>query len=257
MRSYLIFTLILISTTLNAQKLEVDTFYYNQDGKRLYPGQPYEKYAVVKRDRQRRIEGYFSLFDKSGVLQEVTDYHKGAKNGIHYKFNQQGFAEQVGFYEDDKPTGIWVKYFGKDRFAQILNFKNGIEVPYNIEFEEEVKNPYEPLAQGKNPFAFDSTMIDTPASFYGGVGGWVVYLQKNLAYPKEAAKYRLQGDVLVEFTILKTGELVAPFVLYSPNEYFTREALRVLSKSPKWQPAMQNNRKVHSKFRERIRFSLR
>lgn len=82
----------------------------------------------------------------------------------------------------------------------------------------------------------------------------VKFLRENLTYPNVDGD--VQGTVIVEFTVEKDGSISNPTIIRSVHELFDAEALRVVSKMPKWIPASHNGKVVRSKFRLPISFKL-
>lgn len=96
--------------------------------------------------------------------------------------------------------------------------------------------------------------IQKKAEFVGGTPELVKFLRENLTYPNVDGDE--QGTVIVEFTVEKDGSISNPTIIRSVHELFDAEALRVVSKMPKWIPASHNGKVVRSKFRLPISFKL-
>ena len=58
----------------------------------------------------------------------------------------------------------------------------------------------------------------------------------------------IQGRVVLSFVIEKDGRLTNIQVLQTPDRSLSEEAIRVLSKSPKWSPGKQRNQVVRVKY---------
>lgn len=91
--------------------------------------------------------------------------------------------------------------------------------------------------------------ISQAATFPGGFGAFSEYLVKNTENVSKK-----NGRVVVSFTIAINGEVVDEKIDSSLNEASDREALRVLTLSPKWIPALQNGRVVRSTYQIGINF---
>jgi len=75
-------------------------------------------------------------------------------------------------------------------------------------------------------------------------------------YPRKAAIAQIEGDVKIQFTITKQGEVINPVVLEShPKRIFDQEALRAISKY-KFKPKFVNNQPVESIATQVIQFRL-
>ncbi len=99
------------------------------------------------------------------------------------------------------------------------------------------------------------TKVEIESEYPGGPGQWQRYLQKNLRYPEEAQNNEIQGDVVVQFIVDKEGNVSDVEAISGPNE-LRDEAVRVIKKSGKWTPAIQNGRQVKSYKKQPIVFRL-
>jgi len=99
------------------------------------------------------------------------------------------------------------------------------------------------------------TKVEIESDYPGGQGAWLRYLQKNLQYPQDAIDNEIQGTVTVQFIVDKEGAVSDVEAISGPNELRT-EAIRVIKKSGKWEPAVQNGRKVKSYKKQPITFRL-
>jgi periplasmic protein TonB len=99
------------------------------------------------------------------------------------------------------------------------------------------------------------TKVEIESDYPGGQGAWIRYLSKNLAYPQDAQDNEIQGTVIVQFIVDKEGNVSDVEAISGPNELKT-EAMRVIKKSGKWTPAVQNGRQVKSYKKQPITFKL-
>jgi len=99
------------------------------------------------------------------------------------------------------------------------------------------------------------TKVEIESDYPGGQGAWLRYLQKNLNYPQEAQDNEIQGTVTIQFIVDKEGNVSDVEAISGPNE-LRNEAIRVIKKSGKWEPAVQNGRKVKSYKKQPITFRL-
>jgi len=82
------------------------------------------------------------------------------------------------------------------------------------------------------------------------------YIQKYVKYPKTAQEKNVEGKVFVQFVVGSNGEVRDVIVVRGVDEYLDQEALRVVKSSPKWTPAMQDNKPVAVRFTFPINFRL-
>ncbi len=101
------------------------------------------------------------------------------------------------------------------------------------------------------------TKVEIESSYPGGSSAWMRYLNKTFRYPEEAQANEIQGTVVVQFIVDKEGNVSDVEVVSGPTGGGLRdEAIRVIKKSGKWEPAVQNGRKVKSYKKQPIIFRL-
>lgn len=98
--------------------------------------------------------------------------------------------------------------------------------------------------------------LDTDPSFIGGETAMLKFLSDNLIYPETAKTNNIKGRVIVEFVVDKNGNISSPKVLRSPNKILDEEAIRVVSKMPKWKPGTKDGKPVSTKMVLPIKFEL-
>jgi periplasmic protein TonB len=99
------------------------------------------------------------------------------------------------------------------------------------------------------------TKVEIESSYPGGAAAWQRYLIKTLRYPQEAQDNEIQGAVVVQFIVDKAGMVSDVEAISGPQE-LRDEAVRVIKKSGKWTPAVQNGRQVKSYKKQPIVFRL-
>lgn len=98
--------------------------------------------------------------------------------------------------------------------------------------------------------------IEKLPEFAGGHTAFVKFLTRNLRYPEAAVDRGIQGKVLVSFIIEKDGQLSNIKIIRGIGHGCDEEAARVLGKSPKWKPGIQNKQNVRVAYTLPINFSL-
>jgi protein TonB len=99
------------------------------------------------------------------------------------------------------------------------------------------------------------TKVEIESEYPGGAAAWQRYLNRNLRYPQEAIDNEVQGPVVVQFIVDKEGNVSDVEAISGPQE-LRPEAVRVIKKSGKWTPAVQNGRQVKSYKKQPIVFRL-
>ncbi len=101
------------------------------------------------------------------------------------------------------------------------------------------------------------TKVEIESEYPGGQSAWRRYLNKTFSYPAEAQDNEIQGTVVVQFIVDKDGNVSDVVAISGPSDGGLREeAIRVIKKSGKWTPAIQNGRQVKSYKKQPITFKL-
>lgn len=93
-------------------------------------------------------------------------------------------------------------------------------------------------------------------SFPGGTEAWVKYISDNLEYPSLARQTNINGRVILEFIVEKDGSVSNVKVTKGLGAGCDEEALRVVSASPKWNPAIYKGKPSRYTYSFPIRFQL-
>lgn len=196
--------------------------------------------------KRKRISSY----DKGALSGDVTEYFPNGKlylSGVYKKdtliinrcrdstgrvLTENGNGTAVIYSEDFKhilgtgsikngvKDGDWTGTL-EDTLSYTANYKNGGLV-----------NGISTSKSGrKYPFSKEYTVPE----FTGGMPMFGAYLAKSIRYPMTAIDDKIQGQVIVIFTVDPKGNLhdIRPL---QGNAVLAREALRVMRLSPKWQP---------------------
>lgn len=100
------------------------------------------------------------------------------------------------------------------------------------------------------------SVLETQPKFPGGTQNFLQYLAANIRYPADDRKNNVQGRVVAQFVVEKDGSLTDIKAIRSPSAAMGEEAIRVLSRSPKWEPGKQNGSAVRAQFTIPVNFTL-
>jgi protein TonB len=99
------------------------------------------------------------------------------------------------------------------------------------------------------------TKVEIESKYPGGNSAWGAFLNRNLTYPQEAADIEVQGTVYIQFIVDTEGNVSDVSAISGPEE-LRKAAVAVIKKSGKWDPAIQNGKKVKSYKKQPISFRL-
>lgn len=96
----------------------------------------------------------------------------------------------------------------------------------------------------------------TNSVFVGGETAILYFIASTLRYPALAAENGEQGTVFVGVTVEADGSLTNIHIEKSVSESLDKEAMRVVSKMPKWKPAQSGGVNVKSEQMIKVNFKL-
>jgi len=129
------------------------------------------------------------------------------------------------------------------------NANIGVEImEYHAAVEEEV------VEEEAIPFA----LVEQKPRFQGGdANTFSAWVNKNLQYPEIAKENGIQGRVTLQFTVNTDGSVSNVKVLRGVDASLDKEAVRIVSMSPKWEPGKQRERPVKVVYNFPVVFQLR
>jgi protein TonB len=110
----------------------------------------------------------------------------------------------------------------------------------------------------KNPDAvIPFAAVENKPGFNGGdANDFSKWVSENIQYPQDAIDSKIEGRVILQFTVSKEGDVKDVEVLRGVNELLDAEAVRVVSASPKWEAGSQNGVPVAVKYTFPVIFRL-
>ena len=175
---------------------------------------------------------------KEGSLEEVANYVNDRRKESNSAGNGAHFKVQLVADEDAPQESV-------DKLKEALRKIYVLQINYR---KEGANN------KGDSDEVFQ--VVEKMPQFPGGMGELMNYLTKNVKYPKAAMKDSIQGRVIVQFVISKTGKVTNPSIMRSVSPELDAEAIRVVSSMPLWAPGEQRGVPVNVKFTLPIQFRL-
>ena len=125
----------------------------------------------------------------------------------------------------------------------------GVEIMDYVETVEE-----EVVEEDAIPFQF----VEEKPSFMGGdANAFSKWVNERLVYPEIAKENGVSGRVTLQFTVNTDGTVSNIKVLRGVDPSLDKEAVRVVSMSPKWTPGKQRDRAVKVTYTFPVIFQLR
>lgn len=151
-------------------------------------------------------------------------------------------SDQIDIVEDDIKVD--------DNFMSLEDDANlGVEI---MDYVEEVKE--EVVEEEAIPFQ----LVEEKPSFNGGdANEFSKWVNSKLQYPEIAKENGVQGRVTLQFTVNPDGSVSNVKVLRGVDSSLDKEAVRVVSMSPKWKPGKQRDRAVKVTYTFPVIFQLR
>ncbi len=155
-----------------------------------------------------------------------------------------GLALGISLVASCGPSHHITKPLGGDvANVEKVSFTNEVNPPDTIEVEEVTDD-------------FLGMIIEDIAEFPGGDIAWRKYISANVQYPPLALENKIEGIVWVKFEIDEEGNVINPTIMRRVDPLLDKEALRVVSSSPKWKPAKRRGQNEHELHTTSVEFKL-
>ena len=124
-----------------------------------------------------------------------------------------------------------------------------------VEIMDYVENVEEEVVEEE---AIPFQLVEEKPSFMGGdANAFSKWVNERLVYPEIAKENGVAGRVTLQFTVNTDGTVSNVKVLRGVDPSLDREAVRVVSMSPKWTPGKQRDRAVKVTYTFPVIFQLR
>lgn len=209
-------------------------------------------------------DGLWVSYHYNGMMKDSFVYVKGhIKTAISWYSNGNasdslannidGTSIHVGWFDNGQPSFSGRAFEGKKEKKWQYFHKNG-KLAAIEEYEQDklISRVYYDEAGVQ---LTDAINRDRPAEFKGDIKKWRSFLTNNLEYPQGVKLQNTERiTVVVDAIIDEEGNVTDAYVSVPVHPKFDDEALRVFKRSPKWIPAISNNRRVKYYIRQPISF---
>lgn len=111
------------------------------------------------------------------------------------------------------------------------------------------------IVSQKNQKVFE--IVEQMPEYPGGMMAMMEFLQKNMKYPADAEKQKVQGKVMVSFIVETNGSISDVKVMKNVFPSLDAEAIRVVKAMPRWTPGKQKGKVVRVHFSLPITYRLK
>jgi len=248
--------------------------------------------ALYKDDALSEMNGIWMTFHPNGMMQDSGNFVDNKREGVFLGWHENG-QERINarykkghpadscfrFFEDgqlaelsitdDWGNGIAQEYYptgkirlvgklreGKREDLWILKREDGTRLMQLAYLQDSITGTQCFNETGTEAMA-GTCIYEKPAAFPGGLRAWSLYMSKNLRYPSKAVDNNIEAIVLVQFIIDKEGKVSEVQALGNADKLLADEAVKLIRKSPKWEPAVQLNKTVIYRHIQAITFRLK
>ena len=184
--------------------------------------------------------------EKPEVLQEEeSKTYQATELQIVEDKNVREEDEIVSIDERMQTNAIAGRVTNSEGSTDLNNFKEHIK-------EVVVEHPVEPEAKPEPIFQ----SVEQMPQFPGGEAALMKYLASHINYPPMAAENNIQGRVVVQFVVDKTGRVGEVKLARSVDKDLDNEAVRVCKSLPKFTPGRQNGQPVSVWYTLPVTFKL-
>lgn len=231
----------------------------------------------ITREELRLLHEYEA---DEGVLQKGIDATKYQLLLVRKAVGDQRFTLASGFQHAKlknriemmlKPTSSgWMRWsylalipvLAVFMFACNPNKKSKTPAPEAVEQEAPATDPVTTKSVDPNVIECDvpdaeaaekepvpMNLLDSKPGFNGGdANEFTKWVNTQLQYPEQAKKDKVEGRVVIQFTIGTDGEVRDVKLLRGVREDLDTEAMKVVASSPKWEPGRKNGEAVPVHF---------
>ncbi|MBR4460478.1 MAG: energy transducer TonB [Paludibacteraceae bacterium] len=296
MKKYFVLALLVFTAVCNAQSVDSamlvvgDTIYYSAEYEKVQADSAVQ-FGMVKRindetniatifvyspeDKhlsaiEKRVASGPNYFDKKG--QQIYYYPSGTVECMRFytMYSDEGdtvptskLTEEVFLYPDGVvKEKVTLHYFSAhtvaDSYERNCYYPTG-EILYHEKLDKGkcTTEYFQPNGKKtKNPKVHYEQYIVMP-EFPGGQQELFNFLSSTVRYPIECQEKRIQGRVVVMFTVAKDGVISNIKVQESSgNADLDAEALRVIGAMPKWSPGTLRGKPIRVMYTVPVNFRL-
>ncbi|MGN0219814.1 MAG: energy transducer TonB [Muribaculaceae bacterium] len=156
-------------------------------------------------------------------------------------------------YEEDKQVKNQEEVMENTSMIGSVDFNEGVEDLNKTHIVDQVIQETKPVEEEK---VYNMAMVEQQPEFPGGTAEMYKWLSSHINYPAAASEEGVQGKVIVEFVVSRTGKVENVRVLRGRHPALDKEAVRVVKSMPAWNPGRNNGQPVKVTYTLPVTFKL-
>lgn len=203
-----------------------------KDGSKKSERQYFAPQKVFEKTKPSRLINFWNASGKQTVTKGTGNYSYESSLGFEQKGNLVNFNKE----------GEW------------LGFRKDGSLYYKEVYKKGKLKKGESWDKKGKKYTYKKIFVET--SYSRGMKGIEAVIVKNFTVPAYAIENGIEGSMLVNFTVDKTGKVINPKVVRKLCIPCDKEALRIVSFLKKWKPAKNRGQLINVKYTLPLRIKL-
>jgi len=207
--------------------------------------------------KNNKAEGEWKYYHrKSGHLSSTGNTKSNLKEGIWKIYNENGILSSEVTYLNDIREGKFIEF---DSIQNIINkgIYNSDTIYQQTKIDTIQKKYIYGVTEQMPHLSQCASIEDNSTRDKCSSKALIEYIYQSLKYPKNARNYGMEGMTVTQFVIDVDGQVKEIDVVIGLCQEFKDECERVISNMPKWNPGVQQGKKVKVLYTMPIKFQLK
>ena len=241
----------------------------------VYSSGAEKPYAEFDKDGQclnlkpgMKIDGVISVCERMPDGISTFEYNEfGLSKSVHSSFDNRPSVTlyiytKDGLLIEESTKGESFSHSTKYKYTQFDDWGNWTErIATNSKSRDEVQtriityfSENKDISDNKEVPVYSA--VEQMPEFPGGEEELMKYISRNIKYPTMAMENNIQGRVVVQFVVTKTGKIGEVKVVRSKDPDLDKEAVRVVKSLPNFIPGKMNGQAVNVWYTLPITFNI-
>lgn len=200
---------------------------------------------MLKEDTLYKCTSYWMKSKKLNCISVFADTIFSKPRGILVRYYENGQAEDSTHFDEDGKL--------KNNYHYYPNGKLWVYYSYDVKTNKSTTEAFD-VKNNK----IDNFIFMQEASFQESVADWHTYLADNIKSDVPVKKGAPVGtyQVIIRFIVNKNGKIQEAYAETNLGYGMEEEGIRVIKKSPKWNPAILMNKPVNAYRRQPLTFMV-